>query len=597
MPAFKRIACFMLVFLLTAPALAQTDECPAIVESALKSVGDVCAVRGSNLACYGNRSLQAEAQPGVENLIFDQPGDVARVATLRSLQLQPFDLENQEWGVALLRLQANIPDTLPGQSVVFLLFGDVQIENQVQSPPATPITLSADSVMLGTPQQDGPIVGALSQGESAFALSRSADGLWLRVERDASDASTGWIPAALQPETGDLPVYDAAAPAPMQAFSLRTGVGGVSCDAAPEDGILVQTPGESLQIELTVNDVNIKLGSTALLRAQPSRELTVSVLEGKGQVEALGQTIEVPAGTWVKVPMDENLEPTGVINPATGYNTNTLDNLPLTLLERPVEIAPPAGSQVGASLCVSNPNGAWLRDQPDSASQTIVRVLADGENVTVTGESSNDSTQDWQPVQTADGQASGWVEAASLAACTAPVMVDCTPRADWTILYTVQRGNTLAQIAQAAGLPLNDLAQANCIADVNRIASGQQLRVPRPIVIPTATPGATPAPTATSAPPFITGGWVLTWTVQQVDCQTTAPPPPEVTTVQAYIEFSPDGQSATISVTQPFTLRRSGTNTFSGSIPDINYGATLTITGSNQGAMYVTKPCDPPVSS
>ncbi|MEZ4672451.1 MAG: hypothetical protein R3E39_31490 [Anaerolineae bacterium] len=51
---------------------------------------------------------------------------------------------------------------------------------------------------------------------------------------------------------------------------------------------------------MTVNDVHVELGSTALFRAQASNELTVSVLEGAGKVEALGQTIDVPAGTWVK---------------------------------------------------------------------------------------------------------------------------------------------------------------------------------------------------------------------------------------------------------------------------------------------------------
>ena len=33
------------------------------------------------------------------------------------------------WGVALMRIQANLPDTLPGQNVTMLIFGDVQIQN------------------------------------------------------------------------------------------------------------------------------------------------------------------------------------------------------------------------------------------------------------------------------------------------------------------------------------------------------------------------------------------------------------------------------------------------------------------------------------
>jgi LysM domain/Bacterial SH3 domain len=600
MPRLKIVVYFMFVFLCLAPLLAQSDDCPALVEAALKSVGDVCSVTGLNQACYGNVSLQAELQPGFESLTFSQPGDTARVASLRSLQLNPFDNVNKQWGVALMRLQANIPDTLPGQSVTFLLFGDVQLENKVETAPSTLITLTTDTVLRAAPQADAPLVGALSAGDKAYALSQSADGVWLRVERDGADSRTGWIPAALVPQGGELPIYDSAAPAPMQAFSLRTGVAGVGCDAAPQDGILVQTPSEDIKIQLTVNDVNIQLGSTAYLRAEASQELTVSVLEGQGQVEALGQTVDVPAGSWVKVPMDDNLEPTGIIPPATGYATNTLDNLPISLLPRPITIAPPIES-AGQTLCVNNANGAWLREQPDSANQTIIRTLADGETVTVTGAASNDGRQDWLPVQTADGQADGWVEAAALTDCgAAPVIENCTPRADWTILYTVQPGNTMSLIAGAAGVSLNELAQANCIADVNRIGAGQQLRVPRTVILPTATPGATPIATiaATSTPELSSGSWQLTYTVQQVDCQTAAPPPPEVTSVQARVDISSDGQAMTLLIATPgIDLRRSGPNTFAGSVPSIKGSATLTVTGPNQGSMYVTKPCDPPVTS
>lgn len=592
MTRLKIAVYFMLIFLCVAPLLAQTDDCPVLVEAALQAVGDLCAVTGLNQACYGNLSLTAEAQPGFEEVTFEQPGDVARVASLRSLQLNPFDELNQQWGVALMRLQANIPDTLPGQSVTFLLFGDVQLENEVEATPSPLIRIQANTVLLGAPQPDGPLVGALIEGESAYALSQSADGIWLRVEQAGGDSRTGWIPAAMYGQAGELPIYDPAALKPMQAFSLRTGVAGVGCSAAPQDGILVQTPAEDIKIELTVNDVNIQLGSTAYLQAQASSELTVSVIEGEGQVEALGQTVDVPAGSWVKIPMDDNLEPTGVIPPATGYQTNTLDNLPISLLPRPVTIAPPIDS-TGQQLCVNNANGAWLRAQPDSANQTIIRTLPDGETVTITGAASNDGVQDWQPVQTADGQASGWVEDSSLADCgAAPVIVNCTPRADWTILYTVQSGNTLAQIAQAAGASLTEVAEANCIADVNRIGAGQQLRVPRTVILPTATPGAPTAPTATSTPQYSSGTWQISVSLQYVDCQTAAAPPPQTSSITADVLVSPDGQSLTIRANNDvLNLQRSGPNTFSGSIPSLKGSATLTVTGPNQGVLNGSAPC------
>ncbi|MEZ4672452.1 MAG: SH3 domain-containing protein [Anaerolineae bacterium] len=143
-----------------------------------------------------------------------------------------------------MRLQANIPDTLPGQSVTFLMFGDVQLENKVDMTPSPRITLATDTILRGGPLDDSPIVGALTAGDGAFALSQSGDGQWVRVELDSGDARTGWIPASLLAEARELPVFDPEALAPMQAFSLRTGVSGVNCATAPEDGILVQSPGE-----------------------------------------------------------------------------------------------------------------------------------------------------------------------------------------------------------------------------------------------------------------------------------------------------------------------------------------------------------------
>lgn len=54
----------------------------------------------------------------------------------------------------------------------------------------------------------------------------------------------------------------------------------------------------------------------------------------------------------------------------------------------------------------------------------------------------------------------------------------CTPRADWP-LYTVVSGDTLASIARRANSTVAQLADANCLADVNLLSTGQQLRVPQ----------------------------------------------------------------------------------------------------------------------
>ncbi|MCA0457296.1 MAG: hypothetical protein LCI00_25215 [Chloroflexi bacterium] len=119
--------------LCVAPAmlLAQASDCPEIVSKALSAADEACKQTGRNQACYGNFNLEATGQPGAANFSFNKAGDIVNVADIQTMTLSAMKIESQEWGVALLKLQANIPDTLPGQNVTFLLFGDVEITNAV----------------------------------------------------------------------------------------------------------------------------------------------------------------------------------------------------------------------------------------------------------------------------------------------------------------------------------------------------------------------------------------------------------------------------------------------------------------------------------
>jgi hypothetical protein len=53
------------------------------------------------------------------------------VSDIQTLRLYPMDETSSTWGVVMMRLQANLPDTLPGQNVTFLLFGDVELTSAV----------------------------------------------------------------------------------------------------------------------------------------------------------------------------------------------------------------------------------------------------------------------------------------------------------------------------------------------------------------------------------------------------------------------------------------------------------------------------------
>lgn len=100
--------------------------CPVIVEAALIAAGEACTGIGRNVACYGNVSVTATSVTAVLD-DFDTPGDLTALAELTSLHTAPLDEAAGTWGIALLSVQADLPDTLPGQNVTFILLGDAAI--------------------------------------------------------------------------------------------------------------------------------------------------------------------------------------------------------------------------------------------------------------------------------------------------------------------------------------------------------------------------------------------------------------------------------------------------------------------------------------
>ena len=109
---------------------AQDENCPELVRVALAQVTDVCSNTGRNEICYGNTDMNITAMDNIETLTFENPGDVTNLINMQSIELSPMDTADNVWGIALMRIQANLEGTLAGQNVTFLLFGDVQLENR-----------------------------------------------------------------------------------------------------------------------------------------------------------------------------------------------------------------------------------------------------------------------------------------------------------------------------------------------------------------------------------------------------------------------------------------------------------------------------------
>ena len=119
------------IFLIPSIVIAQTrsHHCPEIVTTAIQLTGSMCEGIARNQVCYGHFNLDATSQMDDDQFFFDEVGDIINVNDLSSLEFSPMNEDDGEWGVAMMSLQANLPNTLPGQNVTFILFGDVILKN------------------------------------------------------------------------------------------------------------------------------------------------------------------------------------------------------------------------------------------------------------------------------------------------------------------------------------------------------------------------------------------------------------------------------------------------------------------------------------
>jgi hypothetical protein len=200
--------------------LATDATCEEILTRAMQSLQSTCNDVTRNSACYGNNQVKVEPKVGAA-LKFDVVGDRAPIRNIRTLITSPLDVERGLWGLSLLKLQANLPDTLPGQNLTFLVFGNTSIENT----------------------------------------------------------------------SGD-----------MQSFYFSTGLGNLTCKAAPRDGIIVRSP-QHTEVTFTANGVKITIASTIVLRAERHKSMSVQLVEGSARLTTSAGSQTLKPGQVATVPL------------------------------------------------------------------------------------------------------------------------------------------------------------------------------------------------------------------------------------------------------------------------------------------------------
>jgi LysM repeat protein len=452
-PLWLILFCVLLISGTAAHSLAQDSACPALVELAISQVGDNCAGLGRNVACYGYNSVQATFSQSVNDGFFSRPADRSRLEQVRTLTTAPLDLGLGQWGIAVMNVQANVPDTLPGQAVTFMLFGNTEIENAVEPidesiTPVTVITQSAVDLRSG-PTTNSAVVTTFAPGTVLDATGLSEDGTALQV---SSTESTGWIDRVAvnaNPALDALPIIGNASQTPMQSFYFRTRPDGLECSQTPSV-LAIQSP-EGITVNLNANGADIQIGSLIVLEIlDDGRTMRLTVLDGEAVLEG---GIVVPQGfTTTRCLVDpEDLGSDGEANDQiVGDECPWLppEPAPQDLLER-LQTVSAAFDRIGQTpLIETNTPG------PSPTASLIPTETATP-----------------QPTATATVTITPTAEATQIP--PSPAATACATGTQLT--HVIQEGENLFRIAQRYRTDVDSIAQANGITDPARIFAGQTL--------------------------------------------------------------------------------------------------------------------------
>ncbi len=271
-----------------AVASAQAQTCSALVQEAIEIANANCDGLARNEVCYGYRSISASFYQDVDADTFSEPTDIVGLTDIRRLETLPIDPDTQQMGVALMRLQAMLPNTLPGQSVLFIMIGDVQVESAVPptdaAAPADPVdvTVGAEADLRTGAATTYNSVATVDVGTVLPADGTSADSEWVRVIVDEFPLWVRQDALEAAPELDDLPTVDGTSYGAMQAFTLTSGIGAPACQDAPA-ALVVQGP-QTAEVTLNINGVDVAVGSTVVFQAQSEDELRLAVIDGSARL-------------------------------------------------------------------------------------------------------------------------------------------------------------------------------------------------------------------------------------------------------------------------------------------------------------------------
>ena len=248
----------LLFLLLTLSIVGAQEACEALLETAFEQTGINCSGTERNELCYGFSTVDATF---TGNASIAATGDTASVEELISVQSSELDTASDEWGIAALNIQANVPSTLADAKVALVLLGDAEIENAVAADEAyvptegveVLVNVASGGNVRFNPNTNSNIAGGAGHQSTWLADALSADRQWVRIVYEGQLRWLSRIVLASDPAIDELPVVGSDLPPTyMQSFYLRTSTETSPCEDTPTNMLVVQSP-DDLETDLTLD--------------------------------------------------------------------------------------------------------------------------------------------------------------------------------------------------------------------------------------------------------------------------------------------------------------------------------------------------------
>ena len=346
----QTICLFILIGVIQVAVIAQDNTCLNTVEAAFAQVGNLCDNMERNSACYGADAVEVETFASIDTSgFFAAPGDRTELSLLSEIVPQPLNTETGEFGIGILNLQANVPNSLPGQGVIFVLAGNTRFTNE-QDEGFTPFQSFYFLPGIGQPAcyEAEPILTIQTPEEATINIvlngvdTEMAPGTLLTITPTVCTIHRGQITqgeAMLKAnQTVDIFIDEQGA---VNVFNLRQ-----ISEREYERGLQIQT---ALNELAAANDWQAQtIAETSDFDEEPDREALLAELEAQDSDEGDSVTEDDQCEVQHTVYYDETLHMI-----AQKYNTSVLSIVEANNITNPRLIYP------DDVLCIPNPGSGF----------------------------------------------------------------------------------------------------------------------------------------------------------------------------------------------------------------------------------------------